>query len=198
MNQRKYEITDIPHPRYPWLHRIRALVHVNEQVERGDLGGFVASDQNLSQEGTCWIYDQAIACEDAVVDQDARLYDGAVARDSALVSGDACMYERSVADGHSSIFCGEIKEDARIAGNAIITGNGELCPVIGGHSNVYGNIRGWFQIREVVLPGTCYDNPTADLFILEKGQVHVMVRQRKLEPPEGYKEKKPAKESRER
>ena len=31
MNQ-KYEITDIVHPQYPWLHRIRALRDVREDV----------------------------------------------------------------------------------------------------------------------------------------------------------------------
>lgn len=38
MNQ-KYEITDIVHPQYPWLHRIRALRDVREDVHAGDLGG---------------------------------------------------------------------------------------------------------------------------------------------------------------
>ena len=46
MNQ-KYEITDIVHPQYPWLHRIRALRDVREDVHAGDLGGFVQSEENL-------------------------------------------------------------------------------------------------------------------------------------------------------
>ena len=54
MNQ-KYEITDIVHPQYPWLHRIRALRDVREDVHAGDLGGFVQSEENLSQEGQCWV-----------------------------------------------------------------------------------------------------------------------------------------------
>ena len=60
--QKKYEITSIAHPQFPWLHRIRALVDVNEAVPKGTLGGFVEYEQNLSQEGSCWIYDQAICC----------------------------------------------------------------------------------------------------------------------------------------
>ena len=55
MNEKKYEITNIAHPRYPWLHRIRALRDVREDVHAGDLGGFVQSEENLSQEGQCWI-----------------------------------------------------------------------------------------------------------------------------------------------
>ena len=49
-SDQKYEITDIAHPQYPWLHRIRALQDVREDVHQGDLGGFVESERNLSQE----------------------------------------------------------------------------------------------------------------------------------------------------
>ena len=46
----KYEITRIAHPKFPWMHRIRALRNVREDVRAGDLGGFVQSERNLSQE----------------------------------------------------------------------------------------------------------------------------------------------------
>ena len=64
MNQ-KYEITDIVHPQYPWLHRIRALRDVREDVHAGDLGGFVQSEENLSQEGQCWVANNAVAAEES-------------------------------------------------------------------------------------------------------------------------------------
>ena len=99
MSQKKYEITEITHPKYPWLHRIRARCQVNEQVGPGALGGYVQTEDNLSQDGTCWIYNQAICCEEAVVEDDGRMFDGAVARGSALISGDARMFERAVAEG---------------------------------------------------------------------------------------------------
>ena len=51
MNQ-KYEISEIAHPKYPWLHRIRALSDVRPGVQKGDLGGYVQGAENLSQEGT--------------------------------------------------------------------------------------------------------------------------------------------------
>ena len=109
LSDQKYEITAISHPKFPWLHRIRALVQVNEDVSRGSLGGYVESLQNLSQEGHCWIYDDAIACEDSQVIQDGRLFDGAIAGDSALVSGDARLFERASAEGHSCILSLQIK-----------------------------------------------------------------------------------------
>ena len=67
MNEKKYEITNIAHPQYPWLHRIRALRDMREDVHAGDLGGFVQSEENLSQEGQCWIAGNAIVAEEAYV-----------------------------------------------------------------------------------------------------------------------------------
>ena len=63
----KYKITEIEHPKYPWLHRIQAVSDVNEKVPKGTLGGFIENENNLSQEGTCWIYDDAICCENGEV-----------------------------------------------------------------------------------------------------------------------------------
>lgn len=186
--EKKYKITDIPHPQYPWLHRIRSLVMVNEHVPVGTLGGYVQRVGNLSQEGGCWIYDNAICCEDAVVEKDAGLFDGAMARASALVTGDSCLYDRAVAEGHCCIRSGEIKEDARIAGDAVINESviDGLSPLIAGRCSVYGEVRGLFVIKDNVFPGEILVNPTEDFFILEHGKRDVLVKERKLEPPQKY------------
>lgn len=199
MSQKKYEITEITHPKYPWLHRIRARCQVNEQVGPGALGGYVQTEDNLSQDGTCWIYDQAICCEEAVVEEDGRMFDGAVARGSALISGDARMFERAVAEGNSSFFSGELKEDARLSGNAVVnrSDNG-LSPLIGRKSNVYGSVCGWFVVNDNIFEGEHYLNRTEDMFILENGKREVLVKQRKLEPPEEYRNEKSKREDRER
>lgn len=199
MSQKKYEITEITHPKYPWLHRIRARCQVNEQVGPGALGGYVQTEDNLSQDGTCWIYDQAICCEEAVVEDDGRMFDDAVARGSALISGDARMFERAVAEGNSSFFSGELKEDARLSGNAVVnrSDNG-LSPLIGRKSNVYGSVCGWFVVNDNIFEGEHYLNRTEDMFILENGKREVLVKQRKLEPPEEYRNEKSKREDRER
>lgn len=199
MSQKKYEITEITHPKYPWLHRIRARCQVNEQVGPGALGGYVQTEDNLSQDGTCWIYDQAICCEEAVVEDDGRMFDGAVARGSALISGDARMFERAVAEGNSSFFSGELKEDARLSGNAVVnrSDNG-LSPLIGRKSIVYGSVCGWFVVNDNIFEGEHYLNRTEDMFILENGKREVLVKQRKLEPPEEYRNEKSKREDRER
>lgn len=54
------------------LYRIKALKDFGD-VKAGDLGGFVEREENLSQEGTCWIYGEGIVAEDARVEDDARV-----------------------------------------------------------------------------------------------------------------------------
>lgn len=199
MSQKKYEITEAAHPKYPWLHRIRAIRQVNEQVSPGMLGGYVQTEDNLSQEGTCWIYNQAVCCEEAAVADDGRMFDSTVARRSALVGGDARMFERAMAEGNSSFFSGELKEDARLAGNAVVqqSDNGQS-PLIGGKSNVYGTVCGGFVVNDNIFEGEHYVNRTEDMFILKEGKREVLVKQRKLEPPEEYRKGKNKREDRER
>ena len=48
------------------LYRIRALKDFGN-VKAGDLGGFVGSERNLRQEGTCWIADEAQVYDTAVL-----------------------------------------------------------------------------------------------------------------------------------
>ena len=185
MGQKKYEITDLAHPIYPWLHRIRALISVNEQVEPGELGGYVQSEDNLSQEGSCWIYDRAVCCEDAVVSGDARICDDVMVKGSALVTGDARMFEWTCAEGNCCIKSGEISRNARVAGEAVVSANADgFSPLIDGTSMIYGTVSGRYIIKDIVLPGENLQNPSPDLFILENGKREVLVKERKLKPPE--------------
>ncbi len=50
-------------------------------VKKGEKGGYVQSEKNLSQSGTCWIYDDAKVYGNAFVREDA------VVRDKAEISG---------------------------------------------------------------------------------------------------------------
>ena len=68
MRNQKYEITDIVHEKYPFLHRIRALRDIGGDVKAGELGGFVEHEGNLSFEpgDDAWVYDNAIIAGAAV------------------------------------------------------------------------------------------------------------------------------------
>lgn len=48
ISNQKYEITDMAHEEYPFLHRIRALRDICGEIRAGDIGGFVESESNLS------------------------------------------------------------------------------------------------------------------------------------------------------
>ena len=188
--QPKYEITEQRHPKYPWLHRIKALADIGDHVMEGDYGGFVESMENLSHDGGCWIYEHAICCGSALVEGEAKLLGNAMARDHAVAGGDAMLLDRAVAEGNCCIRSGRVQEDARISGYAMITAQEVECgegtciryPKISGQSSVYGNVSGGYVIRGNVLPHENLVNRTPDIFILEHGKWEVAAEQRKLKP----------------
>lgn len=94
MSNSKYEITDIAHKTYPFLHRIRALQDIGDWAKAGDLGGFVESESNLAvdPDDAAWIFNDAIACGSAYVDQDSILMNDAIACDRAYVSYGSALY----------------------------------------------------------------------------------------------------------
>jgi NDP-sugar pyrophosphorylase family protein len=95
----------------PDLYRIKALKDFAD-VKKGDIGGYVGRERNLSHEGNCWIYDDAKVYGYAQAHDNARVYgnaevsDGAYVLDNATISGNA-----------------EVYGNAKVFGNAIITGN---------------------------------------------------------------------------
>jgi len=58
------------------LYQIEALKHF-EVVKAGNMGGYIESEDNLSQEGNCWIYDNALVYGKAKIYDDAKIYDNA-------------------------------------------------------------------------------------------------------------------------
>ena len=73
------------------LHRIRALRDFGF-VKKGDRGGFIESENNLSHEGDCWIYDNARVYGDAFVFGNARVYGNARIFGYARVYGNARIF----------------------------------------------------------------------------------------------------------
>ena len=56
------------------LHRIKALKDFSN-VKKGSLGGFIESERNLSQEGDCWIYGDAMVFGENEVTEDIMVFD---------------------------------------------------------------------------------------------------------------------------
>lgn len=142
------------------LHRIEALKDFG-CVYKGDKGGFVQREENLSQFGNCWIFEDAKVFNDAYVSRNAicmgnsMIYENARITDNALISFSSKVHGNSNIFGHAFISnnsnvydraCirgnamiknnSKVHEDAIVHGNAIITGTS----IVRGHSRVFGNV----------------------------------------------------------
>lgn len=75
--EKKYDITE----KYlqvngTILHQIVALKDFGN-IKKGELGGFIRSEENLSQKGDCWVCRNAMVYNNARVYGNTRVYDGA-------------------------------------------------------------------------------------------------------------------------
>jgi UDP-3-O-[3-hydroxymyristoyl] glucosamine N-acyltransferase len=105
------------------LYRIKAVSNFGVVV-KGDLGGFVEREENLSQEGKAWIFD------------DAKVYGYAKVQDNACLEGDAEVYGCAVVSGNARIYDNaQVFEYAQISGNAWIEDEAQVY----GGTQVYGD-----------------------------------------------------------
>lgn len=111
------------------LYRIEALKDFYD-VKKGDKGGWVEHEGNLSQLGCCWVYHNAIVMDNAVVKGDARVMDHAEISGNAIIDDNAMVYDRAKVCDNSIV-----TENARIYGYALIRENAHVC----GCARVYDN-----------------------------------------------------------
>ena len=123
----KYEITGIQHSHREGLYRICALRgYFKIQCQSRDLGGYIESEWNLSQEGDCWIGGDATVHGSGQVYNNAWVFENAKIYGNARVYENAKIYGNAWVTGHSQIF-----------GNAKVGNYAEVCD----HVRVYGNAR---------------------------------------------------------
>jgi hypothetical protein len=73
-NMKKYELTnDTIEVNGKTFYRIRALKDFGN-IEKGELGGYVESENILSQEGNCWIYGGATVANGRTVTGDTEIH----------------------------------------------------------------------------------------------------------------------------
>ena len=203
MANQKYEITDIAHEKYPFLHRIRALRNIGVRVKAGDLGGFVECEANLSfaPGDDAWIFDDAIACGNSCVDKGSRLRGNAVACGNAYISQGSTLSEQARAEDDAYIRGADLCEHARASGSSIIADSPETgqALVLSEACVVYGAVLGDVHIEGavVVLGNEKIANETPDTLVIN-GQGRSVIRdpsRDELHPrqPEKAGEKKKAK-----
>lgn len=109
----KYEITANTMQVYEYrddkvVYQIRALKDFGD-IKTGDLGGWIESEENLSQSGNCWVADNAM------------VYDHAQVRDNAILCGNASACDHALITENAKLF-----DKTWIAGNARVSGQAEL------------------------------------------------------------------------
>ncbi len=140
----KYEITDIQHLVNPKLFRIRALRDIIQfNVNAGDLGGYIEHEVNLSQDGDCWIGDDACVYGNARVSDNAQVYENARVLDNAQIFGYARVFG-----------------DAGILSDAWVSGNAKVFE----HAWVSGNI---LLDKNITLSGECHINSNNQIYYVD-------------------------------
>ena len=117
------------------LYRIKSLKDFGN-VKKGDKGGFVEKEENLSQSGDCWVYDNAKVYNNAKVFDYADIYGNAEVFGNAIVSGNARVYGNAKVYHYAMVY-----DDAEVCDNAIISGNAEVYhnAAVYGNARVFGN-----------------------------------------------------------
>lgn len=108
------------------VSRIRALKDFSN-VKSGTLGGFVQSERNLSQHDDCWIYDNAVAMDNSIVSNNAKLKDTSMAMENSQVLDNAVLSDKAIISENAQIY-GKAKMfgESRAYGDAEIFGEAKM------------------------------------------------------------------------
>lgn len=104
------------------LHRIKAVKNFIG-VYRDQFGGWIEKEENLSHEGACWVYDEAMVFDRTLIRQDAsvfgksKIYGCSFIKDSAIVC-DSHVFGQACVAGHSYINQSSIFDNACVKDNA--------------------------------------------------------------------------------
>ena len=125
------------------LYRIRALKDFScpakedslfdNYINKGDLGGYIEKEENLSHEGGCWVYHNARVYGDAKVLENAHVYNlanvfgNAVVKGYSRLLGSAYVYGNAVISGHAELD-GRVSvgDNSKISGNVSINNNCQI------------------------------------------------------------------------
>lgn len=114
----KYEFTD---ETKTWNGR---LLHQIRRLSDRKLGGWIEKEENLSQEGSCFVYNDAKVYDDAKISGNAEVNDHARVYDNAQVYGNAVVCEYT-----------QVYNNARVYGKVEVYGSALVC----GNAKVYDN-----------------------------------------------------------
>lgn len=131
------------------IFRIRALKDFRN-VRAGDIGGWVCSYDNLSQEGYCWIYGNAKCLDNAMVSDNAmmidnskmfdnsRMYDNAIMCDNSMMYNNSMMSNRAIMRNSSMML-----DNAKMFDNSIMYNEAVMC----NNSMMLDNARMYYKAK---------------------------------------------------
>ena len=203
MEEKKFELTDETREGYDCtLYRIKALKYFSD-VKKGDIGGWIEKEDNLSQDGNCWVYNDAKVFDEAKVFGNARVYGHAEVHGDAMIYGNACVSDDAQVFGDANVYDNalvydgtivygnaKVYENAEVYGKAIVCDNARICDdaevydhagiaddaVIYGEAKVSENaqVRGYATINDSIVKG--YAIVSGYSKILDKSVIYEHVR----------------------
>ena len=122
------------------LYRIEALRSFGT-VRKGELGGYVETEDNLSHQGSCWVYnnakvyDYAKVYDDSTIRHEAQIYGHAKVYGQACVNGNAQVYGHAKVYGEARVCnIAHVHLKAKVYDKAVITHSANIY----GEAQVYG------------------------------------------------------------
>lgn len=130
---KKYKLVD--EGRKDDLKRVVALRDFGN-VKKGDKGGLIQSEDNLSHRGNAWVYGNARVFGNASVLEGAQVFGNAWVFGDAWVTGNARVYDNALVFGNAYVY-----GKARVFGNAKVSDNARVYDDawVFGDARVYGH-----------------------------------------------------------
>ena len=103
------------------LYRIESLRDFGT-IKKGDKGGFIESERNLSHEGHAWVSDNAKVFGNACVSGKSKVYGEAKVWGFAKISGNSEVYGNANVSGYACV-----SGKCNVYDNAIVCGDADVC-----------------------------------------------------------------------
>lgn len=119
---KKYEILENERTIYKnkVLFRIKSLIDFDD-VKKGDKGGYIESESNLSHEGNCWVYGEAKVSVNARVYENAKVYNNSIVTGFAEVYGNARILDNAYVGYYAKVY-----NNATVCNNSIVSYNSDI------------------------------------------------------------------------
>ncbi|CCJ72483.1 FIG005189: putative transferase clustered with tellurite resistance proteins TehA/TehB [Cronobacter condimenti 1330] len=146
---RVYRYTHNGEPCHVTLRQLIALRDFAD-VSAGSPGGWVESPENLSQQGTCWVYDHnSVVFAGAKIRGNARVSQTCVIHHAAVISDDAWIDSAHISDGahvsgRAMVQCSTVRGECHLFGEARVMQNSLVVgakgpPMADSALRIYGN-----------------------------------------------------------